>query len=380
MFSRGVTAGVLAALTALVPSSCGSNDDHSVPKPSPGAVTTVTLSKSTPSIVEGKDYAVLFRVPTLLDGAPAIYLARADRRLVMSVAAPGPGAHTGAESDSGSALATLEEGGKTPKFLAQHGTVKAPRYIVSAVAAGHKIVWVETTQSNMESMPWQMYSYDLDSGVEKHIASHEWFKIADPPWPSDRAIQPQVVGNWVYFIAVDHLDAVKGIRGRSAYRVPIDGGKDPELIVPNAAQIYADGSQLQAEVNGKLVGWDPTRGKDGRDTRPALPGTCGTFVNQGVRVTCSGTSKKLRVDSPRYGNFTIDVGGKDTGYFNATNRWVSFSTSAHAYVLDLKRGRLMGLRGAQSTSTSPFSGNRLEYAKLDNGSHPPLPQIAFLPR
>ena len=283
----------------------------------------VTLSKSTPWMVAGEDYKVKSQVPTSLLGAPTVYLDRAGRVMVMSVSAP--------KNASGDALAAVEDGSNKTTILAQHGTPQAPRYIVSAVVAGHTIVWVETTQSNLDSMPWQMYTYDLDSGTEKHIASYEWFKIANPPWPSDLAIQPQVIGNWIYFVAVDHLDRAKSIRDRSAYRVPINGGRDPELVVPDAGQVYADGTKLQAEIKGELVGWDPAR-------------------------------------------------GKDTGYLNATSRWVSFSTPAQGYVLDLKRGRLMGLKGAQGTSASHFTGNMLEYAILNDGSSPPIPHIALLPQ
>lgn len=80
---------------------------------------------------------------------------------------------------------------------------------------------------------------------------------------------------------------------------------------------------------------------------------------------------------PRYRH---TIRGKDTGYINATSRWVGFSTSGRAYVLDLKRGRLMGLKRAQSSSTAHRLGNELEYAKLNDGTHPPIPHVALLPR
>ena len=85
------------------------------------------------------------------------------------------------------------------------------------------------------------------------------------------------------------------------------------MIVPDAGQVCAVSTKLQAEVKGDLVGWDPAR-------------------------------------------------GKDTGYPNATNRWVSFLTPA------------------QGTSTSHFHGNMLEYAKLNDGTNSPIPLIALLPR
>lgn len=374
-----VAAGVLGALGLLLLTSCSSNDDQRGPsaRPSPGAVTTVTLSKSTPLMVAGKDYKIESQVPTSVNGAPSVYLDRADRLQVMSVSATGSSERP---NTGGDALAALEEGSKKPTILAEHGTPHAPRYIVDAVVAGRIIVWVETTQANMESMPWQIYTYDLDAGVEKHIASYKWFKIPNPPWPSDKALRPQVIGNWVYFVAVDHVDLAKRVRDRSIYRVPINGGRDPELVVPDAAQVYADGKKLQAEIQGELVGWDPSHGRNGRIAQTALPATCGSFANEGVRVTCAGKSKNLRVDSPLYGTYTIDVRGKDVGYLNATSRWVGFSTSAHAYVLDLKRGRLMRPKGAQSSSTAHLRGNELEYAKLNDGTRPPIPHISLLPR
>lgn len=335
------------------------------------------LDGSVPSMSEGRDYRVTAEIPEVVDDSIAVYFGAVGEDLLMSVGSTAPSGDPALDDPRGDSLVIVNHAGEVVKVIAQHGTSSKPAYIVDALVSEDFLVWVETPQANYEAMPWKMYSYNLKSGDEEKIASYEDFGIEYPPWTSEKGLRPQVIGQSVYFVAVDHLDAKRGIRDRSVYQVPIRGGTDPELVVPAAGEVYSyKETVLDVEIGKSLYTWDPLAGTKGKVPGSKLDASCGSFSNEDVRVSCS--DGVLIIDSSTYGDFKIETGGEDVGYLNATNRWVSFSTLDQAYVLDLRRGRLMKMPGSSNSGIGRFAGDELMYVKQD-GAGGTSPLISLLP-
>lgn len=149
-----------------------------------------------------------------------------------------------------------------------------------------------------------------------------------------------------------------------------------------SSAIYADRDKIRVQTTGgKLLQWDPALDRSSNLDGVSIPATCGSFFNEGVAVTCSGKAKGLRISSSKYDDFVMDTGGAQTGYFNATSRWVIFSTVSQAYVVDRLRKRVMRLKGSERSPTRSASGNELQYIRQEAGrtKAQKFPVIRLLP-
>lgn len=359
MTSARRTAAIASVMAAVVLSttSCTTTDE---PEPQ----RRFALSPAPPSFTEGDDYIVRSRIPTILEGQQAVYFDRADGRLIMSLSGTSESGAPSEDDPRGGALISVDPKTNDVTELARHGKPGAPRYIVDVAVAGKTVVWVETTQGNYDAMPWRLYALDLETGKEKELASYQELGIKDPPWPSPDAIRPQVVGDDVYVVAVDRVDAQQNVVQTSAYRVPLTGGK-LEKVVPKATATWAAGRGLDVLVDSTLARWDPDRGSSGDVTRAGLPADCGAFAAQGVRVACTTADgrRRLTVESTEHGRSTVNLGKNTVGYLNGTDDWVSFSTGDRAYLLDLRRGKLFSLPGSNDTGSSRLTGSNFIYVK-----------------
>lgn len=351
---------VVAVVTAAVAFSATSCTTSKEPEPQ----RQFALSPAPPSFEEGDDYTVTSRIPTVLEGQQAVYFARADGRLIMSLSGTSESGDPSEDDPRGGTLVSVDPKTKNVETLARHGKPGSPRYVVDVTVAGETVVWVETTQPNYDAMPWRMYALDLETGVEKELASYRELGIEDPPWPSPDAIRPQVVGDDVYVVAVDRVDDRHDVVQTSVYRVPLTGGT-PERVVPRATGAWAAGRGLDVLLDDRLVRWDPRRGPSGEVADDGMPADCGAFATTGVRVACTTADghRRLTVETTEHGRSTVDLGTHTVGYLNGTSDWVSFSTGDRAYLLDLRRGRLSSLPGSTDTGTSRLSGRSFLYVK-----------------
>lgn len=321
------------------------------------------LKPAPPAFTEGEDYTVRSRIPTVLDGERVVFFDRAGDRLIMSLSGTSESGAPSEDDPRGGALVSVDPRTGDIETLARHGKPGSPRFIVDVAVAGDTVVWVETTQGSYEAMPWRMYALDLRTGEQKELASYRQLGITNPPWPSPEAIQPQIVGDDVYIVAVDRVDEAQNVLQTSAYRVPLTGGT-LEKVVPKAAAVWAAGRELDVLLDGTLVRWDPARAETGEVTDSRLRADCGAFAAQGVRIACTKPDgRRLTVTSTEHGRFTVDLGKNTVGYLSGTSEWVSFSTGDHAYLLDLRRAKLFSLPGSNDSGSTRLSGRTFLYVK-----------------
>jgi len=387
-----VRAALVAALTGLMIVGCTTSHESS---PSSKTRPTTTLfpvalviDDGTPSAVKGQDYRETIQVPTQRDGWGLAFGGRRGDTLVLAQTDESADGSGEKKDPRGEHMVLFDMTQHTFVDLPYHGTVGAPSYLAATAVAGRRVLWTERSETDLYHFTWEMYSYDLDSGEERKIASHAMFGIEHPPPTTFDGVWPVVLGDWVYFAAVDKMGKEPKDAHGSVYRVPLDGDADPERIVPGAYDVRRFGDHLMVQIKGDVLQWDPAKGESGEIKGTRQSSSCGFRTNQETTILCprKGDASVLEVTSPEYGSFTVDIGDRSgPGYLNVTRRWASFSADEEGYVLDLKRGRLMKLDGAQDAGWTDFEDGELMYQNFALGDDPmvyeqkTMPLIELLP-
>jgi len=348
----------------------------------------LVVDDETPSMAKGQDYRETVQIPARRGEWGLVYHGRSGDTLVLGQLGESADG-TGRKKDPrGEHLVLFDLATKTYEDLRHHGTSEAPSYLATSAVSGRHVVWVEHSETDLYHFTWEMYSYDLDSGKEHKIASHASFGIERPPPTTPDGTWPVVLGEWVYFAALDKLG--KGPRDShgSVYRVPLAGGSEPERIVPGAYDVRRFGDHLMVQIKGDVLQWDPAKGETGEIKGTRQNSSCGFRANQETTILCprKGDASLLQVTSPEHGSFTVDIGDRGgPAYLNVTSRWATFCADEEGYVLDLERGRLMKMEGSQGAGWTDFDGDELIYVNYALGDNPTryeqktMPLIELLP-
>lgn len=371
--------------TAVLVAGCTASD-HDDPKrtgPTPTSAKNVTIvmDDSTPSLKEGRDYSIVASWPQVIDRRFVGYQASVDKRHAIAVLSDYDAVDPSVEPDpSGQRIVEVDtQTGKLRSLARQHGTANRPRDIIDVAVSGDHVVWTESESTTLELLPWDIYSLDLRSHKERHLASSRDFDVKDPPPPSPTYDQQiTVVGDSVYFPAVERVTA--GSIQSSIYAVSLTVETSrPRLIASSANQVFADGKGIRVMLNGKLVTWDPARGTSGK-TDQVLEADCGGFFGEGVAVLCNEDPNKLSIVSRDGATTILDMSAfaqKDepamAGYLYANSRWVGFTVNgSQGYMFDLERKAVFKLGGVSNSPEYTVADDWLpnEQAVI----HPPIPQ------
>ncbi|MBD8607536.1 hypothetical protein IFT73_11765 [Aeromicrobium sp. CFBP 8757] len=375
---------LLAVVTALVAAACTAGSEAPSPRRRPTAtVVTVGAGTTVPAMVEGTDYRVVRDVPAEIGGETMTYYAvRDDGSSAVAVRYPSDKDQQTAGAPSPDRLLTvdLETGGTKALFTRDDDSELTD---ITEVSRGNGyLVWLQSAPDSYSSLTWDLYSYDLATKTERRIASSAELGIDDPPWPSFESIRPQIVGDDVYWAAVE---AVKGNTPATAiYRAPLDGADPMTKVIDDATDVYADGGDLWFQRDGQMLAWDASEGAEKKAGTAAVHQPCGGYFHEGtlVQIDCGGKGSLVVTEKSGRRTTLRDVDGP--GYLNATSRWVGYSIDGQAYVYDLSRQRLMRMKGAQGYSAQDFSGNRMFYIQQHSGTaddphDATYPYIALLP-
>jgi hypothetical protein len=385
-----VTVGLLSTISV---SACTASQDEPKPTttaaaPTPTRNVSVIVDKSVPALKEGRDYSVVASWPRVADRRVVGYRASLDKRHAIAVLSEVDAVDPSAEPDPrGQRLVEVDTRTAELKSLAVHGTPEHPRYITDVVVSGNFVVWTETESTALELLPWDIYSLDLRSKKERHLASSRDFAVKDPPPPSPTYDQQvTVVGDNVYFPAVDRV--TENSIESSIYSVPLTNNANsvigPRLIAPAANQVFADDSGLRVMLNGELVTWDPARGIDGR-TGQALGANCGGFFGEGVAVLCNKAKNKLSIVDQDGLETVLDISAFDqddepasAAYLYANSRWVGFTVNgSQGYVFDLARMDVFKLDGVSNSPEFSVADHWLPNEQ--SLTRPPVPKkLQFL--
>lgn len=353
---------MLAVVTTITTTACTAGSESDRPAE---VVVSVGPRSSVPTMVEGTDYRVVDEVPSRIDGGNTAYYDIGDDQALAVRFAP--------DSSGTDRMVTvdLSSGRTTSLFTAgQRGKPSMPE-----VTRGDGfVVWLQTDATTYDSLNWDLYSYETATKTRRRIASSADLGIDDPPWPSFSSIRPRVVGDQVYWAAVEQLTS--GTPRTAVYRAPLDGSEPMSKVIDDATDVYPDGDDLWFQRDGRMLAWDVSAAAEKTvDTAP-VEEPCGGFFHEGtlVQLECAGRGSLVITEAS--GRRTTLQALDRPGYLNATSRWVGYSTGGQAYVYDLERRRLMRLKGSQGTSAEDFSGNRMLYARPDAATYP---YIALLP-
>jgi hypothetical protein len=374
---------VLAVVTALVTTACTGGSDPAPADHTPEAVVvTAGPAKAVPFMVEGKDYHVVTKAPAEIDGATMTYYAVRGDRTALGVQYPSTENQQDAGAPSPDRLFTVDlETGET-KALPTRDADRSLTDITEASRGDGYLVWLQSAPDSYNSLTWDLFSYETATKTKRRIASSSELGIKDPPWPSFESIRPQIVGDHVYWAAVE---SVTGTTAKTAiYEAPLDGAESMTKVIDDATDVYADGDDLWFQRQNRMVAWDVSAGAEKKADTAKIEKPCGGYFHEGtlVQVDCAG--KGSLVITEKSGRRTTVRDVEDPGYLNATSRWVGYSVDDQAYVYDLKRQRLMRLKGSQGYSATDFSGNRMFYIQQHAGTsddpyEPTYPYIALLP-
>ncbi|WP_332643003.1 hypothetical protein [Aeromicrobium sp.] len=375
---------LLAIFATAACSSSGSSD----PEDEQVRNVTVTFSSDAkvPALVEGKDYRVVTEYPYTIDGKTARHYGLLKSGVSYAKLSP-PASEMPTPEHPVPAIPSdtlvsfdLKTGNVT--LIAAHGTDTKPAFIVDATRNDDFIVWVETSDSTYESMRWEIFSHELKTGKTRKIGSSEELGVENPPIPTRRGIRPELVGKSIYVVAVSAFDGstVASI-ATAIYGAPIDGSAGLTKIVDDADDVFADGKNLRFARDGELKKWDLGKNKEVSSSVAPVDDPCGTFYNEGVLVQCDA-SGEVTITEKNGSQTVIKDLPVPLANFNATNRWVGFSTESQSYVYDLKRNRLGKLKGSSEFGIDRFKGARLKYAKQhqDPPFDPTIPLIELLPK
>ena len=362
-----------AALTLVALGGCNDARPPVGPTASADAPIALVIDDETPSMVKDEDYRETLHVPARRDGWGLGYEGRRGSTLVLGQTDESADGSGDQKEPRGEHLVLFDTAKRTFVDLPYHGTADAPSYLANVALSSHHVVWTEHADTHVLSSTWEMYSYDLDSGEGRKIASHASFGIEHPPTTTADGTWPVVLDDWVYFATVDKVGKAPEDLHGSVYRVPLDGGAKPERIVPGAFDVRRFGDHLMVQIKGEVLQWDPAKGESGEIKGTRQNSSCGFRTNQGTTILCprKGDASLLQVTSPEHGSFTIDIGDRSgPAYLNVTSRWASFCADEEGYVLDLERGRLMKMEGSQGAGWNDFEGNELDYKNFSLGPDP----------
>lgn len=362
-----IVAAVLVSALAFAGCNISDRDEPKPTRPSSTSAPKVltTVDESTPSLKEGRDYSVIASWPQVIGRRFVSYRASRGKNHAIAVLGDEDAVDPSAESDPrGSRLVEVDIRTAEVRSLAIHGTEDRALYMTDVVLSGDTVVWTETDSTVLDLHEWDIYSLDLGSMKERHLASSRDFGVENPPPPSPTYDQQiVVVGDSVYFPAVDSVtkDSIQS----SIYSVPLTvEGSSPKVVARSANQVFADGNELRVMLDGKLVKWDPVRGV-AVEADKALDAGCGAFFGEGVAVLCRGKKSNLFILTEDGAETGLDVSAFDfegepavTGYLYANARWVGFTVNgSQGYIFDLARKAVFKLDGV---SNSP------EYTVVDH--------------
>jgi len=396
----------VALASYVIAIACAAGCGTSAPAQPPGGERVVAIAKASqvPYLTEGKDFTVEaqfpaeYRVSPPFPGVVATQqgspfgLVRPGLAFGSLLPKRGPGVPElprGADPSYSLALMELATGKST--VLAHMGSTRDPGYIVDAVRHRKQIVWVETSEPNMDVMPWRLYAVDLSSKRVTTLASHTELGLDMPPWPSAQAIQPQIVGEFVYLTAVESVTA-SDIKP-AAYRVGLDGRPRLHKVLSDVQQVFADDDKLRfLRSDGQLVQWDPNTKNISQAGVAKVSKPCGAVFGGGVALQCTAGDLLITEVGKRHTRITPPTNdGRNaghelsagTGYHSATSRWVGFTSNDQAYVYDLKRAKLFRLKGSQAVHSYHFPADQFIYSKTNwdySSKSDPARLISLLPR
>ncbi len=342
---------------------------------------TVGPAASVPALTEGRDYRLVKNLPVDVDGKRADYVANLDGDTTLAVLDATEDDKREAGTPPPDHLVSVDPASGTTQLLAR-ATADGMTSIAEVSQARGFIIWLQSDANSYDSLNWDLYSYETETETKRRIASSSELGIKDPPWPSYQSIRPQIVGNHVYWAAVE---SAKGSSVSTAiYEAPLNGASSMTKVIDDATDVYADGDDLWFRRDGRMLAWDVSAGVEKKADTARVTKPCGGHFHEGtlVQVDCAG--KGSLVITEKSGRRTTLRDVDHPGYLNTTSRWVGYSVDDQAYVYDLKRQRLMRLKGSQGYSAKDFSGNRMLYIRQHFGTpddpyEPTYPYIALLP-
>jgi hypothetical protein len=373
----------LAVVTVLVATACSGGSEPTPAEQAPeNTVVTVGPAKTVPVMVEGKDFRVVRNMPAQIGGGTMTYYDVRDDGSALAVQYPADKNQRDSGAPSPDRLFTVDLDNGTKTSLPARDPDGELTDITEVSRSNDYLVWLQSAPDSYDSLTWDLYSYELPTKTKRRIASSSELGIDDPPWPSFESIRPQIVGDDVYWAAVE---AVKGDAATTAiYRAPLDGAEPMTKVIDDATDVYADGDDLWFKRDGRMTAWDVSAGAEKKADTAPVDEPCGGYFHEGtlVQVDCSGTGSLVITQTSGRRTTLRHVDGP--GYLNATSRWVGYSVDGRAYVYDLKRQRLMRLEGSQGYSAQSFSGNTMFYIRQHAGTsddpyEPTIPYIALLP-
>lgn len=371
----------LAVVTGLVATACTHGSDSRSRARTPAqSIVTVGAAKTVPTMIEGQDYRVVADLPSDLDGKTADYYEVLDDSALAIEDAPAEEKRE-ASTPPPDRLVTVDLATGATQLLAR-ATANGMTSIAEVSRGRGFVVWLQSDANSYDSLNWDIYSYELSTKTKRRIASSAELGIKDPPWPSFESIRPQMVGDHVYWAAVE---SVEGSTATTAiYEAPLDGAESMTKVIDDATDVYADGDDLWFQRDGRMLAWDVSAGAEKKADTAAVEEPCGGYFHEGtlVQVDCGG--KGSLVITEKSGRRTTLRDVDSPGYLNSTSRWVAYSVDDQAYVYDLERQHLMRLEGSQGYSAQDFSGNRMFYIRQhfgtpDDPDEPTYPYIALLP-
>jgi hypothetical protein len=126
--------------------------------------------------------------------------------------------------------------------------------VFAADLGNRRVVWVETTATDLFTFPWVMYSHDLRSGRTLRVAQPPDVGVTPVPAAPD-GTAPHLAGDRVYFAAVR---AVRNGRAVPAvYSAPLDGSGVLRMEAPNGFGGAISGGDLiyQTAQPGSFRRW-----------------------------------------------------------------------------------------------------------------------------
>lgn len=362
---------------------CGcTSGDSSEPKPSdPTRDASIAINESTPSLLEGRDYSVVASWPQVIGRRFVDYRASLDKTHAIAILGDDVVDPSAEPHPRGHSLVEVDTPAGDLRILAQHGRANRARYITDVEVSGEVVVWTETESTALDRLPWDIYSLDLTSRQERHLASSRDFGVKDPPPPSPTYDQQiAVVGDAVYFPAVERV-VDEGVQ-TSVFSVPLTAEKPrSKRVVPLANQVFADGNRLRVMLEGKLTVWDPVRGAV-VDTDKTLEADCGAFFSEGVSVICNKVQTEIVVVRRNGEKSVLDISSFDrdepasAGYLYANSRWVAFTVNgSQGFVFDLKRNAAFKLDDVENSPQFSVADHWLPYKRT--GIYPIPKKLEF---
>lgn len=356
----------LSPLGCSGPAPGGSTSDPGQPQ----IVGPVAVAEA-PELKERKDYDVVSDLPAKMNGRVAIW-----RGMVSPSEAFADLSTQSATVDmTPTPIVLLNIHSRRVKKIAE---LPGETQLVGMDFSKDYIVWTDTTSFDAYSQPWTLRSYDRRTGKVRVLASSDELGVDHPPLLPPYGVVPRLTAGQVYLLAAasNRLPLTA-----HAYRVSLSGRGHLKRVAPDVQGIFPQGKRLLLIRDGEFFSRsarseperpvDPRRRGSERCAGTASVGVvveCDTYKGK-PRLTILQARKVVEIRFPQPDPNSMNYG---VGYLNCSASWVTFSFNDHAYVYNLRNGKLGTLKGAQYTAANPSWGRTIAYheTNFSPGSNP----------